>query len=253
MGVEVKIYPTAEETIYSNKEIAKRLRSFVKATYPRTKFSIKVQGGTIAVRIVSSKDQIILPEFTKEYLYTYDGLQINPYGRTSSKFLTEHAKDILEHIVNYGNQWNWDRSDAMTDYFDVNFYWGLRVGDGTDKLVSESTTPPPPTKETDPPDSEMDNILAVSKINTVIKPLRCQLDDQIKDTQFVWQFIIDNEDELKDFAENNIHTSTCAIIDALNLLADYELCVDKSDYKPSKKLAAMTSIQQKLDKLKTCN
>lgn len=244
MGTEVKTYPQAEEKIYSTKEIAKRLRAFVKATYPRTKFSIKIKNNSIVVRIISSKDQILVPEHTQEYLDTYDGIQINPNGRSDSKFLTEHAKDILEHIVNYGNQWNWDNSDSMTDYFDVNFYWRLRVGDGTEKLVSQF-----PLKK---PSTEPAPIIGIYDVNKALMPLECNLDDQIIEADAVWQFVIENEQDLIALATTNPDL-VCNIVDALNLIADYELCVDKSNYQPSSKLAAKTSIREKLDKLKACN
>ncbi len=43
-------------------------------------------------------------------------------------FLTEKAHKVLQGVVEIVDQYNYDESDPMTDYFNVNFYLHLNIG-----------------------------------------------------------------------------------------------------------------------------
>jgi len=69
----------------------------------------------------------------------------NPNTWNNGHFLTEKAHNILKEVVKIVNYYNWDNSDAMTDYFDVNFYLHLNIGkwDTPFKIVeAEAKTEP---------------------------------------------------------------------------------------------------------------
>jgi hypothetical protein len=93
--VEVK-----NNTELLRKEIAKEVRSYLKARFPFVKFSITTRsysgGGSIDCDIVASP-------FEKDSIY---------------------LKAIQEYCKNYINSYRRDDSDSMTDYFNCNFYGG---------------------------------------------------------------------------------------------------------------------------------
>lgn len=81
---------------YNNKEIAKELRSYLKKRFPFVKFSIRTRGKSIDCDIMSA-----------------------PFEEGSI-----YLEAIAEYCRKYTDTYNYDNSDAMTDYFDVNFYGG---------------------------------------------------------------------------------------------------------------------------------
>ena len=86
-----------KELIYDIKEIAKIIRSHVKKRFPFVKFSITTKGyNSINCDIVSS-----------------------PFEENS-----KYLKAIQDYCKLFVDSYNYNNSDSMTDYFDVNFYGG---------------------------------------------------------------------------------------------------------------------------------
>lgn len=81
--------------IYDNKEIAARIRKHLKERFPMCKWSVTKSGyNSIYVRLLASP-------------FTID---------------SEALKAIVHYAYIFAQSFNYDNSDSMTDYFDVNFY-----------------------------------------------------------------------------------------------------------------------------------
>lgn len=77
------------------KEIAARIREHIKSRFPMCKFSVrKTNYDSLDVAIVSS-----------------------PFAKDS-----DELRAIAHYVYCYAQSYNYDNSDSMTDYFDVNFY-----------------------------------------------------------------------------------------------------------------------------------
>lgn len=53
---------------------------------------------------------------------------VNQWGISESENLTNSGKALFNMIMQIINKYHYDKSDAMTDYFDTNFYIDLEVG-----------------------------------------------------------------------------------------------------------------------------
>jgi hypothetical protein len=118
---------------YDVKEIAKTIRQELKKAHPECKFSVRIErfagGAAIDVYLMSGP---FLP-------FTLEGKmhgQVNQYQLSAgyeayvARFgsLTEEAFNVVASAVEIGNRENWDNSNAMIDYFDVNYYFSIAVG-----------------------------------------------------------------------------------------------------------------------------
>ena len=54
--------------------------------------------------------------------------QLNPYHIERDERLTDRALEVMENVRSYIMSYNYDNSDAMTDYFDTNFYLHMGIG-----------------------------------------------------------------------------------------------------------------------------
>lgn len=103
---------------YITKETTKKIREALKAEFKKSiKFSVSMRDHmALDVRIMES------PYFGDEYV------QVNQYY-ISEHFPAEQAEvlnKIQEIIKTAGN--HYDKSDSMTDYFDVAFYYNISIG-----------------------------------------------------------------------------------------------------------------------------
>lgn len=118
------------------KAIASAVRKEIKAKLAGYKFSVvKASSNSIRVNLTSIPDDVNLysAEFV-EYLKSGDtspffGAQrMNANGKVSSNNrYSDSVGNALDMAEAIANQYNWDRSDSMTDYFDVNFYLSVNV------------------------------------------------------------------------------------------------------------------------------
>lgn len=80
--------------IYDSKEIAAIIRKHIRARFPMCKFSV-----------------------TSDYQEINISLLVSPFAKDS-----EEVKAIVHYVYMFAESYNYDNSDSMTDYFDVNFY-----------------------------------------------------------------------------------------------------------------------------------
>jgi len=114
-------------TIYDTKVIAKLIREFIKKKFPKSKFSITQERSmVIYVRLMKAPFD---PISSKGYeRFGKDGrLQVSVHPSEDVNLSPEGQK-MFQDIKDFADKYNWDRSDSMTDYFDVNFYLHLDVG-----------------------------------------------------------------------------------------------------------------------------
>ena len=113
------------------KQITKNIRRELKAlTKLGFKFSVRSHWGslTVAIRV----NVIVIPEDWVLYNPHYDNQkawEIN-VGRVTSwetgkdprEVFTDLGKQFNRTLRTLCNQWNYDKSDSQTDYFDTNYY-----------------------------------------------------------------------------------------------------------------------------------
>lgn len=128
----------------STKEIAVKVREFVKAIYPECKFSVTVDGNwsysKINVTLIESPYKLNkeYDELTNKELYDGNYSYNYRYGHTTTdeekeSFLRTcfsfEIQKIMTEVNKFVNSYRYDDSDGMIDYFDCNFYYhGCTVG-----------------------------------------------------------------------------------------------------------------------------
>lgn len=90
------------------KEIAKEVRAYIRKTHKDCKFSVTSDRNCLSIQLIKSVEEVRLP-LNKDRI---------------SKF-TEYGQNLYDSVFNFAESFNYDKSEIMTDYFDVNFY--LRV------------------------------------------------------------------------------------------------------------------------------
>jgi hypothetical protein len=118
----------------------------LKETYPRYKFSVtRKDYNSIGIYLIRADFEA----FAKDSKCN-SSKQINHYHIENDTDLTDRACEVMSNIYEFVNSYNFDDSDAMTDYFHCNFY--LNMGIGTivkpykveiPKLQAEKGTLPP--------------------------------------------------------------------------------------------------------------
>ena len=104
-------------------EIVERVRAWLKETYPRYRFSVRRENyNSIYIRLMSADFEA----FTKESGKVQD--TINHYSIERNPDLTDRAKEVMMNVCDFVMSYNFDDSDAMTDYFHTNFYLTLGIG-----------------------------------------------------------------------------------------------------------------------------
>lgn len=106
-------------------EIAQRIRSDIKAAIasgqiPAIKTSVRISrysmGRSIDVRITDAPFVVVNPEWTAARA---NGLSV--WELDGIEQLTAEAERVLSVVAAIRAAYNYDRSDSMTDYYDVNF------------------------------------------------------------------------------------------------------------------------------------
>lgn len=108
----------------SDKDIVAKIREYLKTEFRDCKFLVTIEKGYYTNSI-----NIYLIEAPENVLIGSDGYaQINHYWLDDSKQLTDYGKKLLKNVVSFAQSYNYDDSDAMTDYFDTGFYLKISVG-----------------------------------------------------------------------------------------------------------------------------
>jgi len=151
---------TQSEKIHlSTTEIAKLIRQQLKKEYPKFKFSITSKyysmGSSITISLMESPIKVIkdykdLSELallhTERNNYTKEQIEhmqkekyhqlnqyilrheYNPDTWNNGVFLTKEGHKVMQRAVKISDQYNFDESDSMTDYYFVNFSLHIQVG-----------------------------------------------------------------------------------------------------------------------------
>lgn len=108
-------------------EISKEVKEKLKKEFPDLEFSVTKEsyagGQSLTVRWMKGFNPFVSQELLEEGY-----IQINDKYIQDDKRLTQEAKDVLERVNIIANEDNWDKSDRMTDYFYVNYYFHLTIG-----------------------------------------------------------------------------------------------------------------------------
>lgn len=126
------------------KEIAAKVREFVKNVFPECKFSVSFSTASmcseIHVALMEAPYRLnkTLEELTDEELYNGSYSYNYIYGHETDenekkhfleKCYTPEITKIMRDIDTYVKSYRYDDSDGMIDYFDTNFYYfGCSVG-----------------------------------------------------------------------------------------------------------------------------
>ncbi|WP_370794997.1 LPD29 domain-containing protein [Bacteroides stercorirosoris] len=104
-------------------EIVELVRAWLKETYPKYKFSVRRENyHSIYIKLMSADFEA----FTKESGKVQDS--INHYNIERNPDLTDRAREVMMNVCDCVMSYNFDDSDAMTDYFHTNFYLTLGIG-----------------------------------------------------------------------------------------------------------------------------
>ena len=107
------------------KDIAKEIRTSLKKEFPACKFSIKIErysgGQSLSLDLITGP----FDAFTEAGV---TDRQVNPFSIKESKHFTAEAKEVLQRAYGLTQEYNYDDSDSMIDYFEVNFYVNMSIG-----------------------------------------------------------------------------------------------------------------------------
>ena len=128
----------------STKDIAAKVREFVKTIYPECKFSVTFETASmcseIHVTLMESPYRLnkTVEELTDDELYNGNYSYNYQHNRETDDrqkeyFLktcyTEEVQDIMNDVNKFVESYRYDDSDGMIDYFDTNFYYfGVKAG-----------------------------------------------------------------------------------------------------------------------------
>lgn len=108
----------------ATKDISADIRAYVKATYPDCKFSV-------TTHLASMCASISVSLMSGPYEAIRDGKEhhsVNEYYVERDTVLTEWARAVMLDVNDQIKSYRHSDCDSMIDYFDVNFYYSLSVG-----------------------------------------------------------------------------------------------------------------------------
>lgn len=116
--------------------ISKEVKHNLHKEFPGTKWSVRIQkysgGRSMSVDLMEAPFEVFSdPETGDPGMGKKGYAQVNHYwlGEPGhSEYLTPKAIQVLKKATRIANSDNWDNSDIQTDYFDVNYYFSLGVG-----------------------------------------------------------------------------------------------------------------------------
>lgn len=151
------------------KDIAREVKQQLLKEYPGCVFSVTIErysmGQSLHVSLTKSNFKVIrdfkdIPEmalfqlenrshYTKEQVEkmqseNYHQLnhcsfyeEYDPDSWNNGVFLTKQGYDLFKRVCEIINHYNYDDSDSQTDYFDVNFYLHLNIGQWNKPYILE--------------------------------------------------------------------------------------------------------------------
>ena len=110
------------------KDIAAKVRAFVKKEFPDFKFSIRskwgMQADTIYITVLSGPVPALCEGNTRSYESCVSGFDDAYKGRITDEMLA-----VLDKVHSFVSSFRYSDCDGMIDYFDTNFYCWMYVGD----------------------------------------------------------------------------------------------------------------------------
>lgn len=127
------------------KDIAATIRENLKREFPQCKFSVQIErysmGQSLHVALMRAPFEAFSNRYNtdgsdrerdyaqlNEFTLRDPDLNVQQNRICNGVFLTADAWDTMKRVEQIMNAENWDRSDSMTDYFDVNYYTHLNIG-----------------------------------------------------------------------------------------------------------------------------
>ena len=124
------------------KDIAKNVRKQLNTEFPKCKWSVRIQrysgGQSLGVYLMGAPFKVFaIPKTINGYdngghaqLNKYQLLDKYPDNKRicNGRYLTKKAWTVLKRACEIMDADNWDRSDIMVDYFDVNYYSDISIG-----------------------------------------------------------------------------------------------------------------------------
>lgn len=110
------------------KDIAAKVRAFVKNEFPDFKFSIRskfgMQADTIYITVLSGP----IPALCEGNPHSYES-SVSGFGDAFKGRITDKMLAVLDKVHSFVSSFRYSDCDGMIDYFDTNFYCWMYVGD----------------------------------------------------------------------------------------------------------------------------
>lgn len=117
----------------SRSEICKKIKEYAEERFPTCKFSVNKDGyRAVNISLMQGDFEAYAEDNTDKYR------QYNHYHYEINNHLTPRCNEVLRLVSEYAQSFNYDNSDIMTDYFDVNFYLSVQVGKWNKAYVNTS-------------------------------------------------------------------------------------------------------------------
>jgi hypothetical protein len=113
-------------TIYDLKIVNEKIREGLKKQLPNCKFSVVKDNNTIYITLLSGNFKAF-KEFTQAKEDGY--YEVWKTNIEENHALTDTAKEVMKKVKDIAEVYNYNNSDISTDYFDVNFYLRMYIGD----------------------------------------------------------------------------------------------------------------------------
>jgi len=123
------------------KEIAKIIRKQLKQEFPKCKFSVRIErysmGQSMTIALMAAPFETFASNTdVNGYERERDYAQLNEYQLRrdpegyicNGTYLTPNAWDVMKRVDEIQGKYNWDRSEHLTDYYNVNYYFHAQIG-----------------------------------------------------------------------------------------------------------------------------
>lgn len=149
------------------KEVAVKVRAFLKKEFPGFKFSVRSKWGmhadTLYITILSGPIMGLCEGNPRSYESSISG-----FGDAYKGRITDEMLSVCDKIHSYVSSYRFSDSDGMIDYFDTNFYCWMNIGELVKPYhVVEPTRPTRPEKKTTAPASYGDT--EISPVSNAIE------------------------------------------------------------------------------------
>jgi hypothetical protein len=127
------------------KDLAKMIRKQAKATFPECKFSVRISrfsmGQSMTISLMAAPFEAFAPENENvEDGWRSGYAQLNHYNlegpRNNGAILTPEALHAIKTVVGYAEDYNFSDCDGQIDYFNVNFYLHVQIGEWNKNFVN---------------------------------------------------------------------------------------------------------------------